>query len=487
VSRCPVHHGGVSALTTPQTAGHSATQPPSEGKPIPALQGESPLLGSLRGFQKDRLAFFKRIAHECGEIGSFRVGPYRMKFANSAQFIYSILVEKGANFVVGRRSRVFKAVIGENILAALDGAEHRKHRRLNAPSFQHRRMGGYSIPMVDYADDLQRSWKTGDVLDMEPALTGLTQRIIRKTLFSLEGDVNVEQFSKALHIAEAHLEYMMTHPFSLPLKVPTARNRRVRAAITVIRQTIQAIIDERRQSGKDHGDFLSMLLTACDEDGTRLTDAQVLDHSVLIYIGGHQTSAKILTWALIKLGEHPEVAAKLHHEVDTVLQGRKPTQDDLLRLPYTLQVIKEILRLYPPAYASGRTPIMDIEVCGYYLKKGEPVLFSPYTLHRDPQVFPEPERFDPDRFKPENEKRIPRGAFIPFSAGAHVCIGAQFAMMEMHLVLAHIMQNVSLSVVPGQDIRPVAVGVLGPSSSRMVIQRRREDRSSDRSAKASGI
>jgi cytochrome P450 len=215
-----------------------------------------------------------------------------------------------------------------------------------------------------------------------------------------------------------------------------------------------------------------MLLLAQDEEGGTLNDEQVLDHTLTMYIAGHETSAKALTWAAVMLAEHPQVAARLRQEVDSVLQGRKPSQADLVRLPYTLQVLKETLRVRGPSYVNGRTPVEDIELFGYHLRKDEYILLSPYTLHRDPSVFPDPERFDPDRFLPENEKRLPRGAFLPFGAGPHVCIGAQFAMLEMHLILAHLAQHVEFSIVPGQNIRPVPMMVLQPSSAQVVVRRR---------------
>lgn len=458
---------GSDQRTSTEGASTASNSEPTP-KVIPELR-DWPLLGSLLMFQRNRLALFQRLDRECGEIGRFRVGPYRMIFVNSAALVHGILVEKGGSFVKGRKTQFFKKVLGENSLVTNDGAEHRRQRRLHAPAFQYKRMSGYSTPIVDFTDDLQRTWKGGETIDLCRVLTQLTQHIIRKALFGLEGKAEDEAFSGALGVAEAYLEYMSSHLFTLPFN---SWERRRRVAVSTMRRTVRKMLELRQASGEDHGDFLSMLLMARDENGAGLTDEQVMDHALTMYIAGHETSANALTWVFLELAWHPEIAAKVQQEADTVLKGRKPTLTDLINLPFMLQVIKETMRLHPVSYTGGRTPIEDVELSGYVLKQGEPVLFSPYTLHRIPEHYPDPERFDPERFRPEREKRLPRGAYLPFGAGAHVCIGAQFAMLEMHLILAHLAQHVTFSLFPGQRIEPVPVVVLRPSSAQMIVRRR---------------
>jgi cytochrome P450 len=439
-------------------------------KVVPRLR-EWPLLGSLLTFQKNRLALFKRIANECGEIGSFSVGPYRMTFINSPALIHGMLVEHAANFIKGKKVQFFKKVLGQNSLVTIDGTDHRRQRKLHAPAFQYKRLSSYAIPIVDFTHDLQKSWKDGERLDLGTVLTHLTQRIIRKALFGLDGLADDDGFTDALGVAEGFLEYMSSHLFPLPMN---SQERRLGRAVLTMRQSVRSMIELRQRTGGDHGDLLSMLLLARDENGAGLTDDQVMDHALTLYMAGHETSAMALTWVFLELARHPEIAAKVQQEVDAVLKGRKPTLGDLINLPFTLQVIKETLRLYPVSYTGGRTPTGDVEIAGYPFKGGEPVLFSAYTLHRNPELYPDPERFDPERFRPENEKKLPRGAYLPFSAGPHVCIGAQFAMMEMHLIVAHLAQHVTLSLEPGQDIQAVPVVVLRPNSSRMIVQRRNQ-------------
>jgi cytochrome P450 len=204
----------------------------------------------------------------------------------------------------------------------------------------------------------------------------------------------------------------------------------------------------------ERNDFLSILLQARDEDGNPMSDDQLMAECLTLFGAGHETTATALGWAWYLLCQHPEIYQKVQQEVDTVLQGRTPTYEDLARLPYCLQVFKETLRLYPPAYATSRRALHDVEIDGYHLAKNQIALIAPYTLHRRPEYFPEPEKFDPERFTPEREKQLPRYAFVPFGAGPRICIGLYFSMMEGHLLLATLAQRVKFSLLPGQNITP---------------------------------
>ncbi len=471
-----MHQASEGQNIPPPTLSHppptaKPTAAAAEGlKPIPFVRG-LPLVGSLWSFQNARLAFLEKVARECGEIGSFRLGPFRMLLANSARLVHAILVEHADTFGLGKKADIGKPVVGPNSLAVIDGEYHRAQRRLNAPAFQYKRVLEYSSSMADFADALQRGWRDGEEVDLKLAMGRLTQRIIQKTLFNIDNASNTEEFTAALKIAEQYMEYLSSSILPVPLRAPSARNRKTRGAIATMRRIVTELITERRRSQVDHGDFLSMLLLA-QENGVQLNDEQVLDHALTMYIAGHETSATALTWAFLLIAAHPEVAARLRQEIDSVLQGAKPTYSDLIRLPYALRVLKETLRIRCPPYMSGRAPSRDIDILGYRFRKGEYTLISQHTLHRDPQHFPDPERFDPERFSPENEKLLPRGAFLPFGVGPHSCIGAQFAMMEMHMILAHLMQHVELSLSPGQEIRPVPLLVVQPNSSRMIVRRR---------------
>jgi cytochrome P450 len=234
------------------------------------------------------------------------------------------------------------------------------------------------------------------------------------------------------------------------------------------------MIDKRRASGEQKDDLLSILLRAREEDGTSMSDDQVRAEALTLFGAGHETTAVALSWIWYMLATHPAVYQKVQQEVDSVLQGRSPTYTDLAKLPYSLQVLKETLRLYPPAYAMSRVALHDVEIDGYQVRKWQTVLMSPYAIHRRPDYFPHPEQFDPDRFTPENEKSLPRYAYMPFGAGPRICIGNYFAMMEGHLLLATLAQRVNFELVAGQQVIPAPKVTIRPKYGiKMVVRRRK--------------
>jgi cytochrome P450 len=247
-----------------------------------------------------------------------------------------------------------------------------------------------------------------------------------------------------------------------------------------IDELIQKFIDDRRATGEDKGDLLSMLLLARDEDdgqsgvASQMTDKQVRDEAMTLFGAGHETTAVALTWTWYLLSQHPEVEAKLHEELDTVLGGRQPTLEDLQRLPYTEMIVKEAMRMYPPAFGTTREVIADGEIGGYPTKKGQTVYINIYGVHRDARFFPEPDRFDPERFSPENEKQMHKYAYLPFGGGPRVCIGNAFAMMEARLILATVAQQYRLRLAPGHQVVPERLFTLRPKNGMKMVPTKRE-------------
>jgi cytochrome P450 len=277
--------------------------------------------------------------------------------------------------------------------------------------------------------------------------------IVARTLFNSDVSDHTSSIGEAMRVVQENATRASRQPVQLPTWVPTRRNRRGARARLALNEIIMRVIGERRASGQDMGDLLSMLLLAMDEDdGGQMTDKQVRDEAMTLFLAGHDTTANALTWTWYLLSQNPEAEARLHAELDSVLGGRVPTLDDLPKLRYTVMVVKESMRIYSPAWITSREAIDDVTINGYPIKKGSLVFVSPDLTHHDPHLFPEPEKFIPERFSEENEKKLPRYAYFPFGGGPRICIGQQFAMMEAALLLATIAQRYRLSLVPGHPV-----------------------------------
>ncbi|WP_158501574.1 cytochrome P450 [Vitiosangium sp. GDMCC 1.1324] len=431
-----------------------------------------PLLGNALEFQKDRLALLCRVARECGEIGGFRLGPVPVVMPNSAELIEQLLIDKGDEIHRGRFFDAFIPVLGTHSILTRDGEYHRQQRKLHMPAFAPRRLPRYAEAMVRCTRQVLDGLQDGQEVDMEHVMGRVARLIAAATLFSIDEGPLVSHFQKAISVVEAYVAHAMSSLVQIPLSWPTPANQRARAAISELRRRAEEIVAEYRKHGEDKGDLLSMLLQARDENGEALSDEQLRDHAVTIYIAGQETTAVALTWMAILLAWHPEIQARARQQVDEVLQGREPTAEDLPRLSYLLQIVKETLRLYPPAAAIGRETLEEVELGGYRLPAKQFIMISPYTLHRVARYYPEPERFIPERFRPEEEKQRPRNAFLPFATGVHTCMGNHFALMEMQLSLASMLQKIHFELVPGQDIRPKLLITVKASSARFIIRHR---------------
>ncbi|MBV8695412.1 MAG: cytochrome P450 [Ktedonobacteraceae bacterium] len=440
-------------------------------KTIPYLR-EYPLVGSMRAFSTDRLNLLLRLA-QAGDVCGFHFGPFPFIQFNRPEHVQSIMIEHAEDFDKGRWLR--KAVSGNGIFIS-EGAFHHRQRKLMAPTFQPRHIVAYADTMTHYTEQFQEQWSDGTVIDLNQQMTSLTMSIICKVLFDADFLTEKDELGAALATSLAYSAYVLSSVFVLPLSWPTPRNRHVVQAEQLLEAHFQRMIDERRSSTIERNDFLSLLLQARDEDGSKMSDAQAIDECLTLFGAGHETTAIALIWAWYLLCQHPDIYQKLQQEVDSVLQGRTPTYADLPRLPYCLQVFKETMRLYSPGYTVSREALHDVEIDGYLVPKGAAVLVSSYTLHRRPEYFPEPERFEPERFTPEREKRLPRHAYIPFGVGPRICIGNHFALMEGQLLLATLAQRATFTLVPGQRIKPDPEHnfALRPNGKVKVVVKRRK-------------
>ncbi len=438
-----------------------------------------PFVGNLLDFRNDRLGLLQRMAHE-GDVCGMHFGPFPGILFNKPEHIHSILVEHAYDFDKGIAiHNTFRPVIGDGIFSS-EGDFHRHQRKLIAPPFQPRHIASYADIMGNYGEQIQQTWADGATIDVNQQMTNVTMSVIGKALFDADVFTETDELGAAMTVTTEYVSHSLSALLPPPYSLPTPRNRRTHKAVQVLSNRIQRFIDERRNNPIERNDFLSILLQARDEDGKPMSDEQVLAECLTLFGAGHETTATALSWTWYLLCRHPESYQKVQQEVDSVLQGRTPTYADLARLPYCLQVFKEAMRLYPPAYAFSRRALCDVEIDGYRVPKGRVVLIAPYTLHRREEYFPDPEKFDPERFTSEREKQLPRYAYLPFGAGPRICIGMYFAMTEGHLLLATIAQRVNFSLVPGQNIVPDPVRhlTLRPAGEVKVVVKRNNGRMS---------
>jgi cytochrome P450 len=318
------------------------------------------------------------------------------------------------------------------------------------------------------------SFEDGAVRSIDDDMGKLTLAIVVKSLFGEELSRDADEIGELLLTVADAANERVNSGLPLPSWIPTRRNLRERRAVGRLEEIIRALICTRRQSAVQREDLLSALLSATDADtGARMSDRQLRDEMMTLFLAGQDTSAHALTWTWYLLARHPDVEAKLLEELRRALAGRVPLATDLPKLPYTEMIIREAIRLFPPAPAFARQPIEDVTVGEWEIPKGSLITVSAYALHRDQRFFPEPEQFNPDRFAPEWEDRISRFAYLPFGAGPRVCIGNGFAMMEARLVLATVAQRCKLLLESNAEIAPKQLVTLRPSHAvRMRVEKR---------------
>jgi len=428
-------------------------------------------------FRRDPLGFLQRAARACGDITYFRMGPQNVYFLNHPDYVKDILVTHNQNFIKGRALQRSKRLLGEGLLTS-EGEFHRRQRRLAQPAFHKQRIATYGVTMTDFAERTSARWADGDTLDVAEEMMRLTLGIVGKTLFDADVESEAQEIGESLNTLMELFNAMLL-PFSEILeKLPLPQNRRFQVAKDRLDATIYRMIDERRRTGEDRGDLLSMLLLAQDEegDGKGMTDKQVRDEALTIFLAGHETTANALTWTWYLLSQHPEIESRLHEELERVLVGKRlPTFEDVPSLRYTEMVFAEAMRLYPPAWAIGRLAIADHKIGGYVIPAGSLVLLSQYVMHRDERFYPEPEHFDPTRWTPEAREARPTYSYFPFGGGPRRCIGEGFAWMEGILLIAALARNWKMRLVPGHPVELRPVITLRPKHGmRMTVGNRQQ-------------
>ena len=426
--------------------------------PIPALTG-LPVLGSMLTFRNDRLGLMSSMMR-LGPVARYQLGPVPIHVVSDGALAHEMLVEQPDAFIKSRGLSVFlRPLLGDGLLTA-ERDDHRRQRKLLAPAFGPKRIAGYATVMARETERAVASWRPGSTIDLGHEMMEMTLAIAGHTLFSADvrGDAGV--VGDALTDAMQSMVDGLSSPVQVPYSWPIPRHVRMRRAVAALDAVVYRLIDARRRAGDDVGDVLSMLLQSRDDDGSGMTDRQIRDEVMTLLLAGHETTANALTWTLHALGRYPAIRARLEAEVDAL--GGTPTADDVARLPFTLMVIEEAMRLWPPAYALGRQACRDVTVAGYHFPAGAVVIVNVWGLHRRPDVYPDPGAFVPERFTAEAKKARPRGAYLPFGAGPRVCIGNHFSLLESQIALAAIARAVRLEPLSQQEPRGEPMVTLRP-------------------------
>jgi cytochrome P450 len=432
------------------------------------------VFGSVFEPRGDSIGYLTRCAREFGDIVFFRFLGVPACFVNRPDYIESVLVTQNNNFVKSKDYRAMRRVLGNGLLLS-EGEFWRRQRKLIQPAFHQERIATYADIMTDHAQRMLSSWSDGQTLDIHEAMMHLTLGIVAKTLFDADVSHEAEDVDAALSILMGKFLRQAGLALLLPAWVPLPTSRLLKRAVGRLDKVIYGIIEQRRASGQMSGDLLSVFLQAHDDEGVGMTDRQLHDEIMTLFLAGHETTANVLSWTWFLLGLNPEVEEKLIEELRRVLGGRVPTPADLPQLVYTDMVLRESMRLYPPVWVIGRRALAPFRLGEYELPADTNMLISQLILHRDARYFPEPLQFNPDRWSPSDPRAVslPRFAYFPFGGGPRVCIGAGFAMMEAVLLLATIAQQFRIQIAPGQKVKMQPTVTLRPRNGIPVTLKRR--------------
>ncbi len=409
------------------------------------------MVGNLLAYSRDPLGFLTRCAREYGDVVKLGFPGPPAYLISHPEGVEYVLVKNNRNFVRDRYTRAELSILGNGLLVN-EGDSWRRQRRLAQPAFHRRRVEAFGETMVSFAGRMLDGWTDGETRDVHEEMMRLTLEIVAKTLFDADISHEAEGVGRSMDAIMVHSSDQGSSVFlrMLPDSLPTSGNLAYRRATRRLDGIIHALVEQRRRSGVDTGDLLSMLLRAEDEDGEGMSDKQLRDEAMTIILAGHETTAIALSWTWYLLGKHPEVEARLSAELEEVLGGRAPTVEDLPRLRYSDAVIKESMRLYPPAWAVGREALEDCVIGGFHVPAGTQMFISQYVIQRDGRFFDDPESFDPDRWRDGRTEGLPQYACFPFGGGPRLCIGSGFAKMEAVLLLATVAQRFKLEPVSGR-------------------------------------
>ncbi|MGO8788813.1 MAG: cytochrome P450 [Terriglobia bacterium] len=440
--------------------------------PVPPGPKGRFLVGSLLEIQKDELDFLTRQVREYGDVVYLRVVNHPVYILSHPRDIETVLVTKSSNFIKSVFLRESRALFGEGLLTSESSLWQRQRRALQ-PAFHHDHVLSYTRTMAESTARMLATWQDGEERDVHQDMTRLTMEIVAKVLFGEELSSEAEQAGEAFGAFFEQYDQRFGL-YLIPEWVPTPDNLRYRRAIKRLDQIVLGVIRRKRAHGDGQApDVLSVLLRANDGNGAGMAERQVRDEMMTLFFTGHETTALALAWTFYLLAKNPGAEAKLQAEIDSVLEGRVPTFQDLARLPFLEMVFKESLRLYPPAYGVVREAVNDCEIGGYPVPRGATLAMFQWSVHRDPRFFDRPEEFLPERWENGFAKSLPRCAYFPFGAGPRLCIGNTFAQAEVPLVLATIVQKFQLQLVPGHRVATAPSLTLRPLKGIRVTLKKR--------------
>ena len=446
---------------------------------LPPGPRELPVVGQSFRYISDVIGLMQEAA-TYGDLVTVSVKPELVYLVNHPELVRELLVVNHRSVGRGRLTHTLRYLLGLGLVTS-DGPLHLRQRRLMQPQFHHRRIASYGQVMTDFTRRHQQIWQDGDKVDLAQEMSELTLHIVVKTLFDLELADTVRRIGESFELSNNYIKARDNQPTgvrNLFHRMPLPFTRRFKQSLDFLDETVYDLIEQHRQSDREGGDLLSLLLQARDEaaenpEDAVMTDRQLRDEVITLFAAGHETTAMALTWTWYLLATHPDAQARFHAELDETLGGRAPTVNDLPNLTFTDRIITESMRLYPPIWSTGRMTFQPIELGGYQIPAGAALVSPPFIMHRDARWFDAPLEFRPDRWTPEFRDSLPPFAYFPFGGGPRLCIGEGFAWMEAKLVMATLGQHWAMQHDPNHKITPKPLISLRPKGGMpMHLQRR---------------
>jgi cytochrome P450 len=444
----------------------TATAPVATKRLAPGPRGNF-VTGNLAAFKEDPIKMIMDLQRDYGDVSRQRLGPYLMHVVTGPEAVRHVLQGNYKNYSRGKFYENFKLFFGEGLLTT-DGEYWLRHRRMAQPLFHRKVVDGCTGSATASIGAMLDRWdgrvETGEPVELVAEMMQVSLSILGRVVFNMDFSGYADVISPSVLVGLKTMMPQGNINDFIPRWAPTPYNRRVSRAQRSLRDVMQKVIAEHEVGGDGTIDLITLLQSAKDEEtGQALTDEELHDEVMTIFMAGHETTGNGMAWTLYAVSEHPEVRERLEAEVDEVLDGRAPTLEDLAQLPYTKMVVEESLRVYPPIWGYTRDTVADDEIEGYSIPKGSTIFLAPYATHRHPSVWEDPETFDPERFAPGRADSYPPFSYFPFGAGSRKCIGFHLALLQMQLVTAMVSQRYRVEMVPGHPVEYGRMVALRPA------------------------